>query len=259
MKVNNIIKEDIHNLSENIQSSLNKNNIDEAYDEMQVMSEKIEKLKRKYDMLKECKNFGIAKMRVENSLPKLFIENKQSIKNYLKLIKEDVNLTAQMQFLKSLENIKSDKINYKDYINECVKVAKNKINLKDLNKSNKKLINFIEENNISLDDDIDGEVKKMYESVDFLLSNPQNFKNIIEFNDNIESLASYYQKRDESINENKEYISVKNECLSVLNNLLTEDSDEKSELNVLKDKIINTKCSSENIEKLKEILQILKK
>lgn len=257
MKVKNILKEDINRLSSKLNNALDNDNIQVAYNEMMSINEKIENLKKQYDLLNECKNFGIANMRVENSLPKLFIEDKKAIKEYLNLIKEDNNLSAQFQFINSLKNINPEKIDYKNYITECLNIAKQKINLKELNKSNDKIVNFIENKNISLDDEIDNNVKKLYESIHYILSNSQKFNNVIDFNENINYIADYIKEKDKNIKESKEYSNIKNECLNLINSLLEEENNK--ELNLLKDKIINTNCSEENIEKLKNILKILQK
>lgn len=258
MKIEEPIKNYINKLSERINTALDDNNVEVAYNEMKVMNEKIDALKKKYDLLKECNSFGIANMRVESNLPSLFIKNKKAIKEYLDLISEDKNLTAQMQFIKSLEKFDSNKMDCKEYINECIEVAKKNMNLKELNKSNSKVVKFIEENDLNLDESINDDIKAMYESVHYILSNDKKFKNVIEMNENISKIADYMNGKEEYIRENKEYASIKEECLNVISSLINEDDESNGELNVLKEKILNTECTSENIDKLKDILKILK-
>lgn len=151
----------------------------------------------------ECNNFGIANYIFEDALPKLFKSNKNAVKDFIKTIKEDKNLSTQFNFYKALEkNTISE--NTKDYINESLSLAMENINQKTINESNKKLANILMKYDIKPNDFISEKNIQLFEACDYVLTHKKRLTNLNEHNKNLNVIIEHCMNNvTDSVNENK--------------------------------------------------------
>lgn len=170
----------------------------------------------------ECVNFGMSNYIFEDALPELFVKKPELIKNFVSLIKEDSNLSNQFQFYKALDNY-NGKSDAKEYVNESLKILKENINVKTLNKSNNKLKVFIVEHDLKPMEHISNDDLKLFESCDYLFKSPRKLSNLNQVNENIEVLVDYISNKSKNITESKEKVASLLEKVNSSDTLLNEE------------------------------------
>lgn len=156
------------------------------------------------------RNFGICYHIFEDSLLKNMKnrKGKKFINEVSNLIKKDKVLKEQFDVYNNIckKNV-TETNKYIDDIIECV--SKMDISKNDIKKSNDKLIDLLEANsNVNKLLDIDNDTLKLYEDIEFILTNKKTINNIDEFNsvkNNLtESLNKIYHHDNSEINEDYE-------------------------------------------------------
>ena len=125
-------------------------------------------------------NFGIIHKIMEENSPKLYLtkNGRKIIASYTKLIKENEVLKHQFDTYNAVLSY-NKKDNIKDYVNELYTSIK-RIPKKDILVENAKLINFLRENNINENIDIDNDLKNIFNSIEYLQMSQKNISNMPE-------------------------------------------------------------------------------
>lgn len=212
----------------------------------------------------ECKNFGITNYIFEDALPSLFKSNKSAVKDFVKTIKEDKNLSTQFNFYKALgRNTKSE--NAKEYINESLSLAMENINQKTINESNKKLAKILMKYNIKPNDFISEENIKLFEACDYVLTHKKRLSNLNEHNENLNVILEHCMANvTNKVNENKMNLdSLVEDFNRKYSSLLNEEEksfvkelmDFKSPHNEMKKESIFSKFKNECIAEVNKLIE----
>lgn len=156
-----------------------------------------------YNIYGENKNFGIIHKVFENNSPELYKtkSGRKVIASYIKTIKEDKNLLSQFQLYNTLYNV-HDLSDSEKFVNEALSIVPN-INLNDVLKSNQKLIDIIQKNNLNEEIEIDDSTENLFESIEFVLTNKKSFKTLASYVNATSNITSF-------INENKNKTNTEN-------------------------------------------------
>jgi hypothetical protein len=96
-------------------------------------------------------NFGILNHIFEERLPELFKNNKKVVRDVVKLIKEDSNLSSQFNYYNAIRNYRgkmADVLKPEELAQKLYEAVVPTINRETLLKSNAKFRNILKENNI---------------------------------------------------------------------------------------------------------------
>ena len=151
----------------------------------------------------------------ESVLPTLFVKNKKAVGDILKLIKEDSNIKAQLQFFEAMKNYDGS-IDAKEYINESLNLASKNINPKTLKESNKKLGELMLSHNVRPDELISENKENFFNAGTYLLTHKKNLNNLSELAKQRTIVENYIVANKKEIDENK--VNIKK---------ITEDFDKK--------------------------------
>lgn len=160
------------------------------------------------DIYGSNKNFGIIHAIFEHNAPDLYQTKKgrKIIAKYIKTIKEDTCLSKQFSFYNEMMNV-NDVIDPMSFVNEAIDIFP-KLNKKNIVESNSKLINIIKENGINEDIDIDEHIKNLFESIECVITNKKNIKNlsaIINAKNNISNFISEHVEKDKGMIKEDKY------------------------------------------------------
>lgn len=266
-------------------------NVDEAY----------KSYKKDRSLVYECSNFGLANYIFEDALPTLFKSNKNAVKEFISLVKEDKNLATQVRFYQALKKYNSS-LDAKDYLNEMIELTTQNINPRTLNESMKKVSNIMKKHEIKPNERLSNELVGLFESCDYLFKNKKKLTNLSNVNEAFNNVVSYMQSHSENkVNESKEsfntlidefekkygnmlseaerdfvkeitqakendknnkkeklFNKLKNECLSLIDKLLSESNDDDtSGLNAIKEQITSKDfCHETLVQDMAKLLEI---
>lgn len=159
--------------------------------------------KKDCDLTYECTNFGMSNFIFEDALPRLFKENKTAVKEFVKTIKEDKNLTSQFNFIKALEK-RDSSLDAKEYLNESISLATNNIDFSTIKESNRKLAKLITKYGIKPSDFINDKKLSLYEACDYVLTHKKKLSNLNEHNKNFNTILVYSESNyNNNIDEGK--------------------------------------------------------
>lgn len=151
----------------------------------------------------------------ESVLPTLFVKDKKAVGDILKLIKEDSNIKAQLQFFEAMKNYDGS-IDAKEYINESLNLASKNINPKTLKESNKKLGELMLSHNVRPDELISENKENFFNAGTYLLTHKKSLNNLSELAKQRTIVENYIVANKKEIDENK--VNIKK---------ITEDFDKK--------------------------------
>lgn len=223
-----------------------------------------------YNIYGENKNFGIIHKVFENNSPELYKtkNGRKVIASYIKTIKEDKNLLSQFQLYNTLYNV-HDLSDSEKFVNEALSIVPN-INLDDVLKSNQKLIDIIQKNNLNEEVEIDDSTENLFESIEFVLTNKKSFKTLASYVNATTNITSFINENknktntDNVVSENidtalnsfmveieKKYENVLTEAeKSFVQELVDAKADSKNE----KQRNIFNKCKNEALETINSVL-----
>lgn len=223
-----------------------------------------------YNIYGENKNFGIIHKVFENNSPELYKtkNGRKVIASYIKTIKEDKNLLSQFQLYNTLYNV-HDLSDSEKFVNEALSIVPN-INLDDVLKSNQKLIDIIQKNNLNEEIEIDDSTENLFESIEFVLTNKKSFKTLASYVNATSNITSFINENknktntDNVVSENidtalnsfmveieKKYENVLTEAeKSFVQELVDAKADSKNE----KQRNIFNKCKNEALETINGVL-----
>jgi hypothetical protein len=241
-------------------------------------------------------NFPLAKRIFEDALPELMKKDRKTFKKVIKLIKEDKNLLSEYQFCLLVEdyndadgNVQPEK--FLEAIKESFEMA---IDKKTLEKSNEQLFDLLENANLCGINDISDKDKELYENMSCIMLREQSLSNVNETLKSKSSMVKYLtenknEKFDpkspiqvieqfenkysqtlneeeksfvktltESTDDNKKKIfdDLKNECLGIIDSLLSEANTESKEgILDIKAQLLNKEYVSESV--IKDVAKLL--
>lgn len=192
------------------------------------------------------RNFGICYQIFEDSLLKNLNNRngKKFINEVSNLIKTNKVLKEQFDIYNSICNKKnvSNPESYVDGVLECI--SKLNLNKSDIRKANEKLIDLIESNtNVNKLLNIDDDTLKLYEAIDFILTNKKSINNIDEYNKIKDSLIEKFDRDNkdktdnDTVNENYEtslsemtekYKDLTDDEIKLIEDIISSDKDKSS-------------------------------
>lgn len=192
------------------------------------------------------RNFGICYQIFEDSLLKNLNNRngKKFINEVSNLIKNNKVLKEQFNIYNSICN-KKNVSNPESYVDGVLEyVSKLNINKNDIRKANEKLIDLIESNaNVNKLLDIDDDTLKLYEEIDFILTNKKSINNIDEYNKIKNSLVEKFDRDNKdnpdnnTVNENYEtslseitekYKDLTDDEIKLIEGIISSDKDKSS-------------------------------
>lgn len=188
---------------EKARNAMEQGGIEAAEKYVQEMDDAFERYKEACNFEDSMVNsqFAILNTTLESVLPKLMVKNKKALKECVKMIKEDKNLSAQFRFCNSLRKFNCD-TDAKDYINESLDLVSKDIDYKTLKESNRKFAKLLIKNNIKPSNDINENDMNFAKSCDYLLTHKKTLNNLNEFTSNIKKVSDYIVE-NKKVNENK--------------------------------------------------------
>ena len=268
---------------------------------MENVNEAYKSYKKDRSLVYECSNFGLANYIFEDALPTLFKSNKNAIKEFISLVKEDKNLATQVRFYQALKKY-NNSLDAKDYLNEMIELTTQNINPRTLNELMKKVSNIMKKHEIKPNERLSDELVGLFESCDYLFKNKKKLTNLSNVNEAFNNVVSYMQSHSENkVNESKEsfntlidefekkygnmlseaerdfvkeitqakendknnkkeklFNKLKNECLSLIDKLLSESNDDDtSGLNAIKEQITSKDfCHETLVQDMAKLLEI---
>ena len=192
------------------------------------------------------RNFGICYQILEDSLlknlnnsnGKKFINEVSNLINSNKVLKEQCNIYNSICNKKNVSNPES----YVDGVLECV--SKLNINKSDIRKANEQLIDLIESNaNVNKLLDIDDDTLKLYEEIDFILTNKKSINNIDEYNKIKNNLVEKFDRDNKDNSDNnvvtenyetslseitEKYKDLTDDELKLIERIISSDNDKSS-------------------------------
>jgi hypothetical protein len=182
----------------------------------EMLDETVEECKEQKALCEQLNtsNFGILNHLFEEALPTLLKKNKKAVRNVIKTIKEDKNLSSEFNFYNSLKtqfnneqwNIMGDSLKTLDYIAE---ETKKNINKSTLLESNKKLRKVMKENNVIPLSMVNEEDMSLYKNGNVILSLEKKPSNLAKLSESYEKVADYMGKHSKSnVNETKNPMSL---------------------------------------------------
>lgn len=205
------------------------------------------------------RNFGVCFHILENSIANnMKTKNgKKFITEAISLIKNDSVLKEQFDIYNNLCNKKGvqDTEKYVNCIIECI--DKSSISGKSIKEANDKLINLIESNkNVNKFITINEEEMKLYENIEYILTNKLNVNNIEEYNSAKNSIVEHMNKNNVSINEGKTYNENIEELTEKYNFITTDEAklvEQISSKDTDKERLFDT-YKSETMKKIDEAI-----
>ena len=202
-------KEEFSNYISIMKEALDRGNFD-AYDTARdMLEESIGECRHEKELESQLdtNNFGVLNHIFEDRLPELFKSNKKAVRDVIKLIKEDKNLSAQFDFYNNIRNYKGkiaemvDPVQFLSNFNAVVEKHK-LIDKNTIIESNKKLRKVLKENNVIPTEFIDEEAMKLYNAGHNILTKKQSLKNMVTLTESINSVENYMSKhKDDKVNE----------------------------------------------------------
>jgi hypothetical protein len=254
-----------------MKEALNRDNFD-AYDAAkEMLDESIEEYKHNNELAAQLNttNFGVLNHIFEERLPELFKNNKKAVRDVIKTIKEDKNLSAQFDFYENIRKYKGkitemvDPVQFLSKFNSVVEKHK-LIDKNTIIESNKKFRNVLKENNVVPTEFIDEEYVKLYNAGHNILTKKQSLKNMMTLTESIDSVKEYMNKhKNDKVNESVDPQKLINDFENKLKETLTESelsfvkqiTDWRSPIaEQRKEKLFN-KFKNECIDKINEMLK----
>lgn len=197
---NNKYQEEFSNYLNIMTEALQKDDY-KAYEYVKAMlDEAIEDSKHEKELMNEMNttNFGVLNHIFENELPTLIKTNKKAVRNVIKLIKEDKNLSNEFSFYNQIRQYNNRIANILTPDEFAAKLYENlRVDRKTVVESNKKLMKLMKENNIIPSDFIDEENRQLYESGHNILTKERNLNTVGILAESAKNICNYMEKHKE--------------------------------------------------------------
>ena len=196
MEVNKKYQEEFSNYLNIMNEALKKGDFKAYGVARDMLDESIDDCKHEKSLMDEMKtnNFGVLNHIFESQLPMLIKRNKKAVKAVINTIKEDVNLKGQFAFYEAVKGQSSDLLSSEDMLKKIVGIVSEKIDKGSVKESNKKLRNVMLENGVVPTEFVDGELKKLDESGDYILTKKESASNIIPLVESYKVVSDYMDK-----------------------------------------------------------------
>lgn len=199
-------------------------------DDFDLADKLLEQSTKAYNKYKKCsgypasnrqKTFGELNFMLESELPKLFMKNKEALKECTKLMKEDKNLRGAFRLIDALRNYNCDGDSHQ-YVKESIELAANEINRKTFRESVEKLADLLSKHEIG-GYEIDEATVKYFKDCERVLFEEKKLTNLTEYTNAINSIASYVESNKKPMLESKTVIDTLTEELEKKMANLTEE------------------------------------
>lgn len=241
-----------------------------AYDYVkEMLDEAVEDSRHEDELTAELNtnNFGILNHIFEERLPELFKNNKKVVRDVVKLIKEDSNLSSQFNYYNAIRNYRgkmADILKPEELAQKLYEAVVPTINRETLLKSNAKFRNILKENNIIPTDFINDEMRTLYESGHNIFTKKNSVVNVATLAESTNNICKYMNKhKGDAINESVDPSKLVKNFENKLKDTLTESemsfvqqiTDFRSPIaEKRKEKLFN-KFKNECIEKINQMLK----
>lgn len=133
------------------------------------------------EVVGENYNFGKTYNVLKENSEKLYQtkSGRRTLVNAIKLIKENELLKTQFDVYKAFEGMSSN-VDIDTYLNEAIQYVP-ELNKGELQRANEKLYNVLKEGNVDFNVKINDGLKNLYESIEFIMTNSKNIRNIDRF------------------------------------------------------------------------------
>jgi hypothetical protein len=265
----NKYQEEFSNYISIMNEALQKNDF-KAYDYVkEMLDEAVEDSRHENELAAELNtnNFGILNHIFEERLPELFKNNKKVVRDVVKLIKEDSNLSSQFNYYNAIRNYRgkmADILKPEELAQKLYEAVVPTINRETLLKSNAKFRNILKENNIIPTDFINDEMRTLYESGHNIFTKKNSVVNVATLAESTNNICEYMNKhKGDAINESVDPSKLVKNFESKLKDTLTESemsfvqqiTDFRSPIaEKRKEKLFN-KFKNECIEKINQMLK----
>lgn len=231
--------EEIKNYAELISESLKRDDF-KSYDAViSMLNEAVASRKDEISLKSELNttNFGILNHIFESRLPYLLKHDKNTVKDVIKMVKEDKELRKQFQYYNTLSRLNesigklsSASSDVKALVERFVSDYNSSVNLTECKKSNVRFKKLLESRGVIPTSKIDDGTKNMLESSRKLLENKYSLSNAVELSKCIDNVIDYANANKRSVNEAKNPIDELERLENSLKEKLTE-----SEMSFVKD------------------------
>lgn len=271
MSENNYIEE-IKNYTELISESLKRDDF-KSYDAViSMLNEAVSSRKDEISLARELDttNFGILNSIFESRLPYLLKHDKKTVRDAIKMIKEDKTLSKQFKYYNSMsrlnENIdklSSSTSDVKSLVERFVSDYNGSISIAECKKSNARLKKLLESRGVVPTSRIDDGTRKMLESSRKLLENKYTLSNAVELSNCIDNVIEYAKANKRSVNEQRNPMdelcnfekNVKENLTEAERSFVRDITDFKTPLaEKRKEKLFNT-LKGECVKKVNEMLE----
>lgn len=245
------------------------------------------------------RSFGELNSILESRLLDLFKSNRKALKECTSMIKEDKNLRSAFKFVDALRRYDCGS-DVASYVNESLLLASDGIDKKTFKESVKKLADLLSKYEIG-GCSLDEATVEYYRNCDKVLTETKKLSNLTEYTNAVNSISGYISSRKERMEETAREMTealegrlanlteedrtlvqdiidhkqpivdtrkeqlfnrMKSECISMVDALMNEASDEeKNGLSVIREqiesKVFNNETIVQDIAKLLEIRDIL--
>jgi len=266
---NNKYQEEFSNYISIMTEALKKGDY-KAYDYVkEMLDEAVEDSRHEDELTAELNtnNFGILNHIFEERLPELFKNDKKVVRDVVKLIKEDSNLSSQFNYYNAIRNYRgkmADVLKPEELAQKLYEAVVPTINRETLLKSNAKFRNILKENNIIPTDFINDEMRTLYESGHNIFTKKNSVANVATLAESTNNICKYMNKhKGDVINESVDPSKLVKNFESKLKDTLTESemsfvqqiTDFRSPIaEKRKEKLFN-KFKNECIEKINQMLK----
>lgn len=238
-----------------ISESLKKGDFTMAKSLNSLMGDTIKEYEHAQNVVNEAatKNFGVLNYIINENIPELFKNNKKAVKDIIKTIKEDKNLSTQFafyNFLNEYDTQTSEIVSPEKYVDTAINMLEGKINKGDITKSNAKLAKVMAKHHIVPSKLIEESDKSYFESCQNLITKNNNFNNAKTIIESKKVVETY-------INSNKKTATKKSNSTDIYKMMEAYAEKKKATLNEDEQDFVNQITSSKS-KKKEELFNSLK-
>jgi hypothetical protein len=203
------------------------------------------------------RNFGAIYKIFEANTPAMLQNPKQTkqIVKVMEMIKEDKVLANEFAIYNSITNPINVE-NSKDYVNESLNLTKN-YDSKTIREHNQKFLETLRKYNFNENININDEEQELFESIEYVITNPKSFNNINEYNKIQNHFVDYINENNQHIDKN---VNIETIYENKINELIDKhiDSLNEDEIKLIRDITTNpTKAKKLFNENKKEVINLI--
>ena len=201
----------------------------------------------------------------------------KNVVKIMEMIKEDKVLANEFAIYNSITNPINVE-NSKDYVNESLNLTKN-YDTKTIRQHNQKLLEALRKYNFNENIIINDEEQELFESIEYVITNPKSFNNINEYNKIQNNFVNYINENNQHIDNNinvetiyenkinevidKHINSLNEDEIKLIRDITTNPNKAKKLFNESKKEVIslieNEMKNNANVNEWQDVLESIKK